>query len=366
MQLIVAATIFGLVTYLLYRRLIRATGLQGTVRVAAIVVLVSLSATTIVGAGSGNIFATSWARPIAWIGWTWAAVVFYLLLGLAVLGVLRLTRLLRPQWLPAASAVLVVVAVGAVGFGAVEATNLRVVSAEIVDPDLPPEFDGLEIAVVSDLHVGPSRGVGLTQDVVEMVNEQEPDLVVLPGDLTDGTVERVGADLDPLAQLRAPLGIYGVAGNHESYQDDVGAWLDRWATLGVTPLRNGSVPISRGDATIDIAGVYDYSTDAPYAPDLDATLARRTGYTVLIAHQPRQVADAAERDVDLQLSGHTHGGQMWPFNYVVGWVNGTVSGPSERGGTALYTTVGVGTWGPPVRIGAPPEIVILTLRTGRG
>ena len=366
MELLIGATVLALVTFLLYRRLVRATGLQGRSRTAAVTVLVALAVVAVVGSASGTLVSPDWAWPIAWLGWTWVAVVLYLVLGIAVLALLQAVRILPKRWLPAASAALVVVSVVAVAYGAVEATRVRVVEAEIVDPALPPEFDGIRVALVSDFHVGPSRGAAFTEKVVQLVNDQRPDVVVLPGDLIDGKVDLVGPALEPLRELDAPLGTYGVAGNHEAYRDDVGDWLDFWSTLGIRPLRNESVPLTRDGATIALAGVYDYSTDEPYAPNLDAALTGRTGYTVLLAHQPRQVADAAEHDVDLQLSGHTHGGQIWPVHYLVGWVNGTVSGPSERGGTQLYTTVGVGTWGPPVRIGARPEVVILTLRSGRG
>jgi predicted MPP superfamily phosphohydrolase len=181
--------------------------------------------------------------------------------------------------------------------------------------------------------------------------------------MVDGTVRLVGPDLAPFAQLNPPLGVFGAAGNHEAYADDVGDWLDFWAGLGIRPLRNELVSITRNGASIDIAGVYDYSTAAPYDPDLDKALEGRSGFVILVAHQPRQLAEAEDRDVDLQLSGHTHGGQLWPMRYFVKWVNGTVSGLDRRGDTQIYTTVGAGAWGPPVRVGARPEIVILTLRT---
>lgn len=361
MRLLVVGVVLALIHFFLYRRLVRATGLTGVAHKVATGTLVALFLITVVGFGAGVIFDTSWSRPMGWLGWTWMAVVFYLVLGLAVIGLLRLVRVLKKEWLPIASAILVAASVVTVAYGTVEASNVRVVEAEIAAPGLPPEFDGVRIAVVADLHVGPARGAEFTAEVVDLINAQRPDLVVLPGDLSDGTVELVGPDLAPLADLRAPLGVFGVAGNHEAYSDDVGDWLDHWASLGVRPLRNELAPVTRNGASISVAGVYDFSTPEPYGPDLQAALDGRSGYTILLAHQPRQLDDAAGENVDLMLAGHTHGGQMWPFMYAVKWVNGTVSGLARQGDTQLYTTVGAGAWGPPVRVGVPPEIVILTL-----
>jgi predicted MPP superfamily phosphohydrolase len=259
-----------------------------------------------------------------------------------------------------------VVAVGAIataGYGVVEAARPRIVRVRVPLRRLPPEFVGLRVALVSDLHVGPTRGREFTARVVDLVNEQRPDLIVIAGDLIDGTVAKVAADLEPLAELVAPLGVFGVSGNHEFYADDGGRWLDVWDRLGVRTLRNERVSVNRDGASIDLVGIHDYSSPKPYEPDLDAALAGRdpSTFALLIAHEPRQALEASDLGVDLQLSGHTHGGQMWPIRYLVPVQQPSVQGLDRIGNTTLYTTRGAGAWGPPVRVGAPPEVTILTL-----
>ncbi|MFE6924352.1 metallophosphoesterase [Nocardia sp. NPDC057663] len=371
LQMIVVGAGVALVHWLLYRRLVVATGVGGPARVAAAVLLGILWIVAVVAIGAGTVFAPGPVRPVVWLGQTWFAVLFYLLLGLLVIGVvlliIRVTgSAYRVRVLQVLSALLVISSVGAVGYGVVEAEDIRVVESEARFANLPESFDGLRVAVVSDLHVGAARGPGFSDRVADLVNAQKPDLIVIPGDLIDGSIDLVGGDVAPLATLRAKYGVLGVAGNHEGYVDDVAAWLDFWETLGIETLRNEHTELSIDGATIEIAGVYDYDESAPYAPDLGAALDRTEPdrFTLLLAHQPRQVIEASERGVDLQLSGHTHGGQMWPFIYPVRWVNPTVSGWDRFGDLQIYTTVGAGAWGPPVRVGAPPEIAILTLRRG--
>ncbi|MFE3543789.1 metallophosphoesterase [Nocardia sp. NPDC059177] len=372
LQMIVVGVLVALAHWLLYRRLVLAPGVGGVARIAAAVLLGVLWIAAVAAAGAGSVFAPGPVRALIWLGWVWFAVLFYLLLGLLVIGVVLLilrvagsTR--RTRWLRVLSAVLVVAAVGAVGVGVFQAERIRVVETEARFANLPESFDGLRVAVVSDLHVGAARGPGFSERVVELVNAQQPDLIVIPGDLIDGSVELVGSDIAPLAGLRAKYGVLGVAGNHEGYVDDVATWLDFWETLGIETLRNEHTELTVDGATIDIAGVYDYDESAPYAPDLTAALDGTDPgrFTLLLAHQPRQVIEAADRGgIELQLSGHTHGGQMWPFVYPVRWANPTVSGWDRFGDLRIYTTVGVGAWGPPVRLGVPPEIVMLTLRRG--
>lgn len=204
-----------------------------------------------------------------------------------------------------------------------------------------------------------------TERIVRMINETEPDLVAIVGDLVDGTVSELGAAVEPLQDLAAREGSFFVTGNHEYFTDETGEWLRELERLGVAPLRNENTPIRRGRASFALAGVNDVAGErSSDPPDLDRALAgvAPSQATVLLAHQPVQVTEAAERGVDLQLSGHTHGGQLWPFHYVVSAVQPSLAGLSTVGDTQLYVTRGAGFWGPPVRIGAPPDISVLTLR----
>ncbi|HEY5854788.1 MAG TPA: metallophosphoesterase [Aldersonia sp.] len=377
--ILVFAVVLALLTWWLHRRLVRATGLRRPWSTAADVALVVLYLLAIVGVGSGAVFDPGWARAPGFVGWVWLGTVFYLVLGLLVVGVgslvARLVRRVRTprtsepadpsrrRGLQLATAVVVVAAVGAVGYGVAEAAQPKVVRVRVPLSRLPAGFDGLRVALVSDLHVGPARGAAFTQRVVDLVNTENPDLVAIAGDLVDGTVAYVAPDLEPLAQLSAPLGVYGVSGNHEFYADDGGRWLDVWDRLGIRTLRNEHVTIERRGARIDVAGVHDYSSPAPYEPDLPAALSGHDPgtFVVLLAHQPRQAFEASDLGVDLQLSGHTHGGQMWPIRYLVPLQQPSVDGLDRVGNTVLYTTRGAGAWGPPVRVGAPPEVTILEL-----
>ncbi|GAA1822907.1 metallophosphoesterase [Luedemannella flava] len=228
---------------------------------------------------------------------------------------------------------------------------------------LPRSADGLRIALVSDIHIGPLRGIGHTRRIVDMVNGLDADLVAIVGDLVDGSVAELGPAAVPLRELRARQGSYFVTGNHE-YFSGYAEWIYEVSSLGVTPLRNERLALPNG---IDLAGVNDI-VGASYgdAPDFDAALADRdpTRPVVLLAHQPVQAYEAAKRGVDLQLSGHTHGGQIWPFTYIVRATGQpVVSGLGEVDSMPVYVTNGAGFWGPPVRVGAPPDITLIELRS---
>ena len=229
---------------------------------------------------------------------------------------------------------------------------------------LDPAFNGFRIAVVSDIHLGPLAGRRQTERIVRMLNESEPDLVAIVGDLVDGTVAELGPAAAPLRDLVSRDGAFFVTGNHEYFVEDTASWLLELERLGVQPLRNENTAITRGTATLNLAGVNDIAgEERSDPPDFDLALAGRNeaAATVLLAHQPIQVTEAAARGVDLQLSGHTHGGQMWPFHYAVSAVQPALAGLSTVNGTQLYVSRGAGFWGPPVRIGAPPDITVLSL-----
>lgn len=375
-RIAVFAVVLALLTWFLHRRLVRATGMPTRWARITDTALVLLAVLTLIGMGSGEVFATSWARPVGFLGWVWLASWLYLIPGLLIIGVCagvnRLVRRRReePEVDPAkrrtlqlATAAVTVAALGTAVYGVYEASNPKVSRIRVPLARLPEGFNGYRIALITDLHVGPARGVDFTRKVVEIVNSQNVDLIAIGGDLVDGTVAKVARDLGPLADLHAPDGIFGVSGNHEFYADDGGKWLDVWETLGITTLRNSRAPIERGGDTIDIVGIHDYTSPAPYEPDLTAALNGHdpNTFALLLAHEPRQALEASEMGIDLQLSGHTHGGQMWPLRYLVPLQQPSVQGLDTIGNTVLYTTRGAGAWGPPVRVGAPPEITVLEL-----
>ncbi len=244
---------------------------------------------------------------------------------------------------------------------------------------LDPRMSGLRFAVVSDIHLGPLTGRGHTERIVRMINGLQADVVAIVGDLVDGTVAELGPLATPLKSLESRYGAYFVTGNHEYYTaNGPQEWIDELGSLGVRSLRNERVEISHAGAVLDLAGVNDLNGQVMGdGPDMGKALAGRDPGrpVVLLAHQPLQVEQAAEHGVDLQLSGHTHGGQMVPFNLLVPLQQPVVAGLAEipraaasSGApgagpdvTRVYVTRGAGFWGPPVRVGAPPEITLLEL-----
>ena len=260
------------------------------------------------------------------------------------------------------------VALGTAGTGAWFANSAPVVRrVPVTLPGLAPALDGLRIVTFSDGHLSAMSSTRRFERLVELVNEQQPDVVAIVGDLVDGELSELREEVAPLADLVSRQGVYFVTGNHEYFVDTT-AWLRHLPTLGVEVLRNERVPIRRGGAYVDLAGIDDRTAIGSGVPghgaDLDTALDGRDDAVpvVLLAHQPVQVEQAAAAGVDLQLSGHTHGGQLWPFDYAVLLDQPVVQGLSRVGDTQLYVTTGAGSWGPPMRIGARPEVAVVELR----
>jgi uncharacterized protein len=252
--------------------------------------------------------------------------------------------------------------------GMIEARGTHeVVDVEIQLAKLPKALDGFSIVQLSDLHVGLTIDRAFVQKVVDHTNRLSPDLVVLTGDLVDGPVAELAHEIAPLGSLRAKHGVFAVTGNHEYYAG-ADRWIEAITKLNVRYLRNELVTIGDGTSGFDLAGVDDHGAHKynGHGEDLAAATAQRdpSRALVLLAHQPRQIRRAHMHGVDLQLSGHTHGGQIWPWHYIVKiQQGGLLAGRYEYGGTQLYVTRGCGYWGPPVRLLAPLEITRVILRS---
>ncbi|WP_444971969.1 metallophosphoesterase [Streptomyces sp. SAI-25] len=224
---------------------------------------------------------------------------------------------------------------------------------------LPRAAHGFRIAVVSDIHIGPILGRAHTRRIVDTINSTSPDLVAVVGDLVDGSVADLGSAAEPLAGLRARHGSFFVTGNHE-YFSGAEQWVNHVRELGLIPLENARVEMGG----FDLAGVNDIAGETEgQGPDFGRALGDRdrSRAAVLLAHQPVVIHDAVEHGVDLQLSGHTHGGQLWPGNYLAELANPTVAGLERYGDTQLFVSRGAGAWGPPVRVGAPADITVVQL-----
>lgn len=402
---LVGFAVIGLVHLYLWKRLVRDTTRRGRWRrvggVAALVLAV-LVPTTLIGTRAGQWW-------LAWPGYLWLAVMFYLVV---VLVLLELPMLAAKLWLrrrPARTAAVpepalatagpaesgavalpaaaqpppaepghdpqrrLLLARGAAIFAGLTAAGISGygIRSALGPPELdrvriplaklPSTMDGLRIALVSDIHLGPLRGRSHTERIVSMINEMDADVVAVVGDLVDGTVEELGAAAAPLRDLRSRRGNYFVTGNHEYYAGHE-EWIDEVAGLGLRPLRNERLEIDG----LDLAGVNDVTGESfDDGPDFARTFDGRDASrpVVLLAHQPVQAHEAAKHGVDLQLSGHTHGGQMVPFNLLVALEQPILSGLGTVDGTQVYVTNGAGFWGPPVRIGAPPQVTLVELRS---
>ncbi|WP_330454615.1 MULTISPECIES: metallophosphoesterase [unclassified Streptomyces] len=265
-----------------------------------------------------------------------------------------------------------VLAVAAVllAWGYTEARRVpRVRRLDVELPRLGAGLDGTRVALITDTHYGPLDRVRWSERVCAEVNALEADLVCHTGDIADGTADRRRAQAAPLGTVRATHARVYVTGNHEYYSEAQG-WVDLMDELGWQPLRNRHVLIERGGDSLVVAGVDDVTAESSGLAGHRAHLAGALDGAdpdlpvLLLAHQPKFIDRAVEGGVDLQLSGHTHGGQIWPFHYLVRLDQPAVAGLSRHGErTQLYTSRGTGFWGPPFRVFAPSEITLLVLRS---
>ena len=329
---------------------------------------------------------TGWQVPLQWtamvgLGLFALLMAFFLTIDGMRLGLTVLTRLrgkervtdasrrgflLRPIRLTAAATAGVVATVGYR-----EAQRLAtVVEVEIPIPDLPDALVGYRIAQISDLHVGPTIRGDYVRGVVDRTNALGADLIAVTGDLVDGTVDAIQQDVAPIGDLAAVDGVYFVTGNHEYYAG-VDRWLAEVERLGITPLVNSHRIIERGGARLLLAGVTDHRAHMHHPEHRSDPAGAVKGAPpcqarVLLAHQPRSAYGAAELGAfDLQLSGHTHGGQFLPFSWFVHLFQPFAVGLHRHQGMWIYTNRGTGYWGPPNRAGVPAEITHLTLRRAR-
>jgi predicted MPP superfamily phosphohydrolase len=255
------------------------------------------------------------------------------------------------------------------GYGIAEARRTPAIKElPVVIPHLPQEFEGLRIVQITDLHVSPTFGRSDVEKIVAVVNSLEADIVALTGDLVDGTVEQIGYDVAPLRQIRSALGNYFVTGNHEYYSGVI-EWIPKIEQLGFSVLLNEHRIITRGRAGLLLAGVTDYSGGNFFAshrsdPQKALQAAPEAVIKILLAHQPRSIFRAARAGYDFQISGHTHGGQFFPWNFVIGLLQPYVSGLHTHENTQIYVSRGTGYWGPPVRVGSPSEITLIKLVSG--
>ncbi|GMU02836.1 metallophosphoesterase [Corallococcus caeni] len=317
------------------------------------------------------------------VSYSWMGVALCLVLALAGLdvgrAVLALRRRVRPA--PAAPSVDVerrrflsqataggalALGGGLAGYGSWRAFTAPEVTELVVRiPRLPRALDGFSIVQLTDLHVGPFIQRRFMDELVRRANALKPDLVAITGDLVDGTVPRLGGFVAALGNLQARYGRFFVTGNHD-YSSGAEAWVAHLDSLGIPSLRNRHVRIGDAGGAFDLVGVDDWHGGRRLGQkgyDLEQALAGRDPEraAVLLAHQPANFKVAAEQGVDLQISGHTHGGQLFPMTALIGLSWEHSAGHYRHGDSHIYVSRGCGFWGPPMRLGSPPELVKLVL-----
>jgi predicted MPP superfamily phosphohydrolase len=251
--------------------------------------------------------------------------------------------------------------------GFVIARRPRLVEIDVAVANLPEALRGFSIAQITDLHVGPTIKKAFVERIVARVNRLDVDLIAITGDLVDGTVADLSAHTAPLAKLLARHGVYFVTGNHEYYSGEK-AWTAELRRIGFTVLKNQHVILEHRGASLVLAGVTDFTAhhfDPAQQSDPAAALRGAplgAGAKILLAHQPSSAIAAAEAGYDVQLSGHTHGGQFWPWNLFVRYFQPFTAGLHRLKALSVYVSRGTGYWGPPNRFIVPGEITRIRLQ----
>ena len=388
--LAVLLAVLGGMHYYLWARLVRDPALPEPWRRIATVLLAVLALALPIGMIALRLAPRPLARVVPVAAFTWLGIAFMLFCAALALDLARLVAhagellaaLLRDRPDPPADparrlfVARAVAGTAALATGGAAALAFRSATgpAETTEVPirlerLPPALSGYTIAQISDLHVGPTIGARDVRRVVEQTNALRPDLVAITGDLVDGRVSDLWRAVSELGALRARHGVVFVTGNHE-YYSGVEQWLEALPTLGMRVLQNERVTMGDAGASFDLAGVDDWSAQrGGGAAAIRRALERRDPdrALVLLAHQPRGIDVAVRSGVELQLSGHTHGGQIVPFNLLVAATQPYVRGlhrhvEGDRAGQ-IYVSRGTGYWGPPLRLGSPPEIAKIVLTT---
>lgn len=271
------------------------------------------------------------------------------------------------RWARMMAVFAIAIVAGLTTYGIVVATGLAHVERMTVKlPHLNAQLDGTKIVQLTDLHMGPTFKAPWLARLVDQVNGLQPDIVAITGDLVDGTVEGIGHQLQPLRDLQTRYGVYFVTGNHE-YYSSAEPWIRYLQDMGIVVLQNEHVAIGPAQSPLYLVGVNDWIASQSIASRekvLDQALFAipKQSAVVLLAHQPRWIGISSQRHVDLQLSGHTHGGQIFPWHLFVHLQQPYLRGEYRVNNTLLYVSRGAGVWGPPIRIGSAPEITELQLQ----
>jgi uncharacterized protein len=353
MRLVIAMSVLGLAHYYIWLRFVAATDLPAPWYVASTLAIAVFAPSLPVATFFLRRLPRATAKPLVFAAYTGFGLSVYLLAAAFVMHAATAIAGVDPRTAAIAG---VIAAAVTVVYGIVHMARGAVVRrVRIPLAKLPPAADGLTIVQLTDVHIGPLLGERFLADVVAKVNALAPDVVVITGDLVDGDLGELRRHVEPLRELRARDGVYAVTGNHEYYWNP-NQWVEHLRSLGLRVLRNERVTI-RG--AVELAGV----DDSRASEDIPRALAGRDPSlpVVLLAHHPSTITRATAAGVDVQLSGHTHGGQLLPLGWLVRLFEPRAAGLGRFDATWLYVSEGTGYWGPPMRVGTSPEITHITL-----
>lgn len=393
----IVASVLGLGFWYVSRRLIRPAALSRRGKIIARIALALLLILPIASAMLVRAGRDAWTDPLAWLGYTGLGFLSFLFTFLLIRDILwmlialpkkirALARRLRGGTNVGAAPVdeqrrLVLVngmnlgilglATSFTGYGIFEARRRpAVLTIDVPVPSLPAGLEGFRIVQITDIHAGLTVRKDFVETIAAMVQELGGDAIALTGDLADGSVAQLRDDVSPLASLTAPSGKFFVTGNHE-YYSGVEPWVEEADRLGFAVLLNEHRVVQRNGASILLAGVTDHS-GGRFLPGHQSDPARALEHAppcdvrILLAHQPVSLLAALPFGFDLQISGHTHGGQFFPWNLLATFGQPYISGLHLHQGTHIYVSRGTGYWGPPVRLAARAEVTVLRLTATKG
>ena len=369
----IALAIYGTINVLLYKRVMQSSGLTGS----NAIILRSILLFLILAYPASRFMQGSEAAIgtfLTWVGAFWLGVMMYGIIIVILVDIIRLSDLLL-GWFPtgytwnrimtgriilAGSAMLILILV----VGGHIRSLYPVVSEVVIETDkLPEDRDYYSIAVFSDVHLGNLVGIKRINRIIEQVNSLGVDAVLIVGDIVDESPSRLEWAIEPLQSLDAPDGVYSVLGNHEYYAG-VKASADLMKRSNITLLRDSTCQV--GDVLTligldDVTGSQQFDKERISVKEVVAD-SDHDRFKILLQHTPVKLDEAVEAGVDLAFSGHTHGGQLFPANWITQRIFGVKTGLTKMGNMDFYLTAGIGTWGPPMRIGAAPEVVWVTLQ----
>ncbi len=378
----IGTVIISSIHYYLWLRFIRDTGLNGTIKNIGTYVLISLAISFPLTIALSRLLSFKYSFPLIWVSYLWLGVMmllFFLLLFTDFVKVILYVfskflssneNIASPERRKFISGIITTGASATVliasGFGLKNYYSIAIVKKiNMLLTGLPDVFKGFRIVQISDLHIGQLMTGKKLKEIVEQVNSLKPDLIAITGDIADGSVENLLNEVLPLRKLKSKRGVYFVTGNHE-YYSGVDDWTIAIERMGIKVLNNESIKIEKGNDFFYLAGVTDHSAKRfgkDHAADFKKALSglEKEKKKILLAHQPIAVREASQYGTDLVLSGHTHGGQIWPFNYFVYLQQPYLKGFYQYKNTKLYVNQGTGCWGPPLRLGSENEITEILL-----